>query len=147
MSTATETSSAELESPLKADSSTNKFVLFLFNYERVVLSLSVVLIAVSLYFGKDAFAGDAFKDGGFISPSMTPPRKESSEVGRCMTRTLGGAPEYAITIMVRADNGTVDEKFNFNYTSSAFKSHYNIIRDDLKSLPVVGVISYYDYNA
>jgi len=138
--------SAELESPLKADSSTNKFVLFLFNYKRVVFSLSVVLIAVSLYIGKDAFAEDAFKDGGFTPPSTTPPRKESSEVGRRMTRKLGGAPEYAITLMVRADNGTVDEKFNFNYTSPAFKTYYNIIRDDLKSLPVVGVISYYDYN-
>lgn len=103
--------------------------------------MSVVLIVVSLYIGKDAFAGDALKDGGF-----TPPSKESSEVGRRMTRKLGGAPEYTITLMVRADNGTVDEKFNFDYTSPAFKTYYNIIRDDLKSLPVVGVVSYYDYN-
>lgn len=126
---------AELEEPLKPDTWADRHVLFLYTCKKWMFSISLILIIVSMYIGYPAFGGEGLKNGGF-----TPPGKESTEVSQRMTRRLGGEPEYTLSFLVTS-------KDESTYQSPSFQQGYVSIVAALKKLPVVGVISYYNFSS
>jgi len=127
----TDFSSLPAEDNDKKPKSTNRYVMFLFQYRYSIVILSWIFILIGMYVGKDAFSN--LRDGGFSAPNA-----ESTVTKAAISRNLI-YPDYSITLLVKGNTEMTTD-------TSTFQKYYNQVKENLATkAPVVGVIGCYDY--